>query len=397
MKNVKKNGGFTLVELIVVIAILAILAAVAIPAYSGYIAKAEEANDLQLLGALNTSFNAACVENNIFDMDAMEGAQFELTGTEGAKRITGLTLPAGYAATLSNAPVANDPATILYNSFVTYYGDNINTAFKVYVLIVFEDGGFVGKDAEEAEGYIIEAVKNAIINSNYNGKITELTGDVGTLVDNLKGYLASDAAQSITGGGFDTYMKETLGLAEPNEQEMANAAVLYLGHVAANMDTEAVEAAKMNVAGSIFGLASKLADSDPTNDTLDLLAAGSIVEESQLASYAALYATAEAVALSEQAKGNTAAMNALKSANPSSPQSVVEAVSNVFKAAGSNALMDYIGEDPADSPLMNDMDAYFETMKAVNSKENDLKGKLDTENLYTTDESILDMLAKLQG
>ena len=37
----KSNGGFTLVELIVVIAILAILASVAVPAYSGYIAKAE--------------------------------------------------------------------------------------------------------------------------------------------------------------------------------------------------------------------------------------------------------------------------------------------------------------------------------------------------------------------
>lgn len=39
----KSNGGFTLVELIVVIAILAILASVAVPAYSGYIAKAESA------------------------------------------------------------------------------------------------------------------------------------------------------------------------------------------------------------------------------------------------------------------------------------------------------------------------------------------------------------------
>lgn len=41
----KSNGGFTLVELIVVIAILAILASVAVPAYSGYIAKAENVED----------------------------------------------------------------------------------------------------------------------------------------------------------------------------------------------------------------------------------------------------------------------------------------------------------------------------------------------------------------
>ena len=46
MNMFKKNGGFTLVELIVVIAILAILAGVAVPAYSGYIAKAKQAQQL---------------------------------------------------------------------------------------------------------------------------------------------------------------------------------------------------------------------------------------------------------------------------------------------------------------------------------------------------------------
>ena len=43
MNMFKKNGGFTLVELIVVIAILAILAGVAVPAYSGYIKEADKA------------------------------------------------------------------------------------------------------------------------------------------------------------------------------------------------------------------------------------------------------------------------------------------------------------------------------------------------------------------
>ncbi|MBQ7379734.1 MAG: type II secretion system protein [Clostridia bacterium] len=42
----KKNKGFSLVELIVVIAIMAILAAVAIPTFSMFIRKAQEASDL---------------------------------------------------------------------------------------------------------------------------------------------------------------------------------------------------------------------------------------------------------------------------------------------------------------------------------------------------------------
>lgn len=48
MKFMKKNGGFTLVELIVVIAILAILAGVAVPAYSGYVEKANKQADITM-------------------------------------------------------------------------------------------------------------------------------------------------------------------------------------------------------------------------------------------------------------------------------------------------------------------------------------------------------------
>lgn len=69
MNMFKKNGGFTLVELIVVIAILAILAGIAIPAYSGYIAKAKDTEVETELAAISTAAMAA---------NATEGAITEI-------------------------------------------------------------------------------------------------------------------------------------------------------------------------------------------------------------------------------------------------------------------------------------------------------------------------------
>ena len=50
----KKQSGFTLIELMVVMAIIAILATAGLSAYTGYLKKARDATRISDLAALNT-------------------------------------------------------------------------------------------------------------------------------------------------------------------------------------------------------------------------------------------------------------------------------------------------------------------------------------------------------
>lgn len=138
----KKNGGFTLVELIVVIAILAILAAVAIPAYSGYIAKAEKANDLQLLGAVNEAYIAACMAEGV-DVSTL---------TAGTAQIT---IADGFITKVLPENAADD--------FAQFYSGNENTAFKVIKALRFNAvyGVF-----EEADATAYTNLLNTILQNN---------------------------------------------------------------------------------------------------------------------------------------------------------------------------------------------------------------------------------------
>ena len=84
MNMFKKNGGFTLVELIVVIAILAILAGVAVPAYSGYIEKAKDAAVITELDAIATAAqaaNAAGGEISAIHVTAANAISIEIAAT----------------------------------------------------------------------------------------------------------------------------------------------------------------------------------------------------------------------------------------------------------------------------------------------------------------------------
>lgn len=113
MNMFKKNGGFTLVELIVVIAILAILAGVAIPAYSGYINSANKAADITVCDAVKTAAMAAL---------ATKGEVTKVEISSGSVKATCVAGTFEMLGTPTNADIAKD--------FVTFFGSSTIPAFK---------------------------------------------------------------------------------------------------------------------------------------------------------------------------------------------------------------------------------------------------------------------------
>lgn len=196
--------GFTLVELIVVIAILAILAAVAYPVYTGYIAKANEAADQVLLGAVNESFRSA-----LYDVGYNEGTPADANASLLNRRVHQVTVP---------------DVEDFNTTFFKYFAGNEDKEFKVVDALVYDkDGGYFyaslnggnkillsnnssleNKGTKDGittwewnnggETYTIKTKENDIVNfnnSSFSQKMTmeELMGEIG--------YVANSAAQSL--------------------------------------------------------------------------------------------------------------------------------------------------------------------------------------------------------
>jgi len=111
MPSKKAEGGFTLIELMIVVAIIGILAAVAIPAYQSYVVKAKFSEVESMANAYKTAV-AACGQEMGALTDCTLGEN-GVPGTQATTHVASVAVAAGGIITVTPTTTTNAASTLV--------------------------------------------------------------------------------------------------------------------------------------------------------------------------------------------------------------------------------------------------------------------------------------------
>src|SRR6056297_2078367 len=118
LRTMKQQGGFTLIELMIVIAILAILMAIAIPAYQDYTIRAKVSEAVNVTAAAKTAVSETCQSDITVSPTAATTGYVFTAGTTDTDYVSSVTLGGSCTgptiATLTKNTGAPSPITLTY-------------------------------------------------------------------------------------------------------------------------------------------------------------------------------------------------------------------------------------------------------------------------------------------
>ncbi|MDO5155068.1 MAG: type II secretion system protein [Eubacteriales bacterium] len=159
-KNVKRNKGFTLVELIVVLVILAILAAILVPALLGYIDRAKQEKSVRKVHDIQVASTSALVEYYGIYKDKVSKKFTPKNYTVNGRTVRGYSVTNFTFAKLQDKNSSgNDCSDAVAKRILQYLESNKDTKEKEYTFKKYDSATY-GKSASEianagAEGLII--------------------------------------------------------------------------------------------------------------------------------------------------------------------------------------------------------------------------------------------------